>query len=490
MLPAGATVRLKNAINSRDVYTYATCLRKSFLNVKRNAHYALTVIRRESSSRDGSQSAGHTSLQVPHTSDSAHITAVPLDEGLERVVNAVSKKINNGNNNICVSVLSPPSNVLTKLLHAAFNNGKITVNMMPMDLSLLASRLQSNESTACYRKHVVDNWRSLMVEAGTEAVITTRDYYNLLVPICRELTLPLFVMTDRPTILEDNEFEGALKAGHGYYNLLNCPLKTEEAQNQKSADSIDMNAITLRLFSEINSCKAKAVVHTASTLTAEFSRIRSVMKLGKSDCVINCLFPHEYAYTVYGILYTTHSKARLHSPFQMVPSAEYHNVKPKFPLTSQRSMQETVALMHGKSVFDYVRHQKCSPTVLLCNSQSLGILLDFITCEDLSQQERNAYIAEWKPLQRIFVFDDISQLYSNSLKDKMTTFMETMCIEAGATRVYTLQEAGAICYQDIVSSSEVVTLPGCEIKEGTTDYTVNVSSGSLFKVKTLSIYYI
>ncbi|KAK1936133.1 hypothetical protein X943_001582 [Babesia divergens] len=406
-----------------------------------------------------------------------------LDAGMASMVDHISSRRHIRDHPVRLAIISPPSQTLVHLISVAFRQERVTIALLPIDFSLLVRRL-ANEPVSSFNKHVVDNWRSLIVEAGIDALLTTADYYELVGPICDELTLPLYLATAMPAILARSEYEAAIKAGHGYVDFLNIPrpgyeyAPAEPLPRLISGNNVDK----LHIFSEIGSCNAKAAIHTASTLQAAFERISILCKLEATDSVLNCLFPHEYAYVVYGVLYALNANAKIHCPLTVVPSSNYTKLKVQFPLTSPYSMHDTLLLTLGKSVFDYVRSCNCNHTVLMCDAQTFRMLVAFITCGDLSQSEKCAYLRGWQLLERIFVFEDASKLFDKSLVEEALAFLEATSLKVPIVQVYTLSEAGAVSYMTLSDkTSTLIQLPGCNIEDNGEEFTVSACTDSLFK---------
>ncbi|GFE55598.1 hypothetical protein BaOVIS_030020 [Babesia ovis] len=382
-----------------------------------------------------------------------------------------------------LTVLSQPSIAYSQLLWAVMNHDGLTVATLPMDFSLLRTRL-ANCPSSSHEKHVVDNWRSLLVEANTDVLLTTAEYYPLISPVCRELAIPVYVLTDAPSILTAEEFTGATRAGHGYFDYINRPKK--EIKCFSGASSLlrtsNVSQSMLHVFSEIGSCNSKVVIHTAATLKSELDRIRGLFQLASDDCVLNCLFPHDYSSTVHCMIHACEVGAKVYFPLRVTPSSRYSSLKLQFPLTAPRNLCDTVKLYMAQSVFEFVRSQKLRPDVLLCGSDIFRLLLSFLTCDDISTAERSSYTAFWHNLNRIYIFDDVRELFGTPLHDVTQAFLETISVSADATQIYTLPEVGAVAYVDLRHRTcAPKPLPGCDIIEGDTEFEICARTDSVFK---------
>ncbi|GIX65381.1 uncharacterized protein BcabD6B2_48160 [Babesia caballi] len=412
-------------------------------------------------------------------------TCSGLTETLASTVAEVAQKGKIHGRPVFLTVLSQPSTAFVHLLSTAFRQRDVAVALLPLDFSLLRSRLP-NDPPASFQKHVVDNWRSLVVEARSDVVLTTCEYYPLLAPVCRDLAIPIYVLAGAPTILSAAEFESAMRAGHGYFDLINT-ARPESAPGFKHPNHeqpllADPASPRLHVFSEIGSCNGKVAIHTAATLKADLDRVNHLFRLVPTDEVLNCLFPHEYSSTVYGVVQAFTAGARVLCPLTLAPASGYTSLKPQFPLTAPRRLHETVALSLAQSVFVSVRSRQYRPTVLLCSADTFKLLLDFITCDELSSTERRAYLASWGSMERIFVFEDASKLSADPLRDVTAAFLKATSLTASVTQVYTLPEVGAVAHIDLSRpGSHLIALPGCNIIDGDTQFTVRARTGSVFQ---------
>lgn len=130
------------------------------------------------------------------------------------------------------------------------------------------------------------------------------------------------------------------------------------------------------------------------------------------------------------------------------------------------------------------------------------MLVAFITCSDLSQSEKCAYLRGWQLLERIFVFEDASKLFDKSLVEEALAFLEATSLKVPIVQVYTLSEAGAVSYMTLSDkTSTLIQLPGtwqatfissvvskinlrigCNIEDNGEEFTVSACTDSLFKV--------
>ncbi|CDR94826.1 hypothetical protein, conserved [Babesia bigemina] len=384
---------------------------------------------------------------------------------------------------VFLTVLSQPSTAFVDLLFAIFKHGGVAVSVLPVCFSLLRSRLATSDPT-CFEKHIVDNWRSMIVEACSDVVVTTRDYYPLLSPVCRELTVPLHVLVRAPSVISASEFDAAMRAGHGYFDLMDTPNTSSEVPEDASQllGNCEREWSLLHVFSEIGSCNGKVVAHTRATLDAEGERVRNVFSIGANDQVLNCLFPHECGFIMYGVLQPIHVGARAHYPLVVPPVSRYSSLKPQFPLTLRRDLRETVTLSLAQSVFEYVRCSRCSPSVLLCGPEMLRYLLEFISCGELSASERRSYLGHWAGVDRIYVIVDASQLDSGSLIETVTAFLKATSLTASVTQLYTLPEVGVVAHRDLrAPHSTPIAMPGCAIIEHGSNFTITARTGSVFQ---------
>eukprot|EP00371_Babesia_bovis_P000813 XP_001609460.1 hypothetical protein [Babesia bovis T2Bo] len=406
-----------------------------------------------------------------------------FDISVAAMLRCIAKRSHIADRPVHLSILSYPSIALITLLSNCLRHDGVKVTTLPVDYYLLRHRLDSCLPTT-FKKHIVDNWRSILVEAHSDALVTTDEYYSIVSPLGRELGIPVYLLTDRPGLLSEEEYISAKRAGHGYFDYINCAKGTlrdiEWFSLHSSTDGPSRSM--LHVLSEIGSCNSKVAVHNVHSLNAELNRIRGILELRSDDCILNCLPPHGLSFMVHSVANAFDIGADVHLPLKFVPFSQYLLLKPQFPLTIHRNISDTVKLSLGQSAFEYVRQRRLAPTVLMCDGEMFRLLVRFICCEELSTTERSAYSKYWSNLSRVYIFDDGCELINKPLHDLAKSFSSALGIKPDLIQLYTQAEVGVIATVNLSDSNSVPkALPGCKLIDGDTSLTVEACTDSVFQ---------